>query len=101
MNGLWFGILAFLLAAVNLGRALCKKERGGHLLLFGSLACGCLALLEEYHLAVRWTEWEDWAALLDVLPGMERVLLTALFLGLALNLAAAVLYEGRKKEKTS
>lgn len=97
VSWLFFGALAFLLALLNLGRAVRGKERGGAFLLFGSLACGSLTLAAEYHLAVNWVERGDYAALEDVLPGMERVLLVALFLGLVLNRAAAALYEGQKR----
>lgn len=101
MSWLLLGALAFLLALVNLALALLGKGRGQSLLLFGSLACGVLAMLEEYRLAVEWVQKEDWSALMDVLPSMELVLTAAVFAGLGLNLAALVLHRVWKKEKTS
>ena len=101
MSWLLLGSFAFLLALVNLALALLGKGRGQNALLFGSLACGVLALLEEYRLAVEWVQKEDWSALMDVLPGMELVLTAAVFAGLGLNLAALVLHRVWKKEKTS
>lgn len=101
MTWLFMGALAFLLALVNLALALLGKRRGQSALLFGSLACGVLAMLEEYRLAVQWVQKEDWSALMDVLPGMEMVLTAAVFLGLGFNLAAMVLHQVRRKEKTS
>ena len=101
MSWLVCGSLAFLLALVNLAMALQGKKRGHAGLLFGSMACGALTLLEEYRMAVRWVQREDWSALMDVLPGMELILTWALFLGLGLNLAALVLHRRREKEKTS
>lgn len=101
MSWLLLGALAFLLALVNLALALLGKERGQNGLLFGSLACGVLAMLEEYRLAVEWVQREDWSALMDVLPAMEMVLTAAIFLGLGLNLAALVLHGVRRKEKIS
>lgn len=101
MSWLLLGALAFLLALVNLALALLGKGRGQSLLLFGSLACGVLAMLEEYRLAVEWVQKEDWSALMDVLPGMELVLTAAIFLGLGLNLAALLLRRVRRNEKTS
>ncbi len=101
MSWLVCGSLAFLLALVNLAMALLGKKRGHAGLLFGSMACGALTLLEEYRMAVRWVQREDWSALMDVLPGMELILTWALFLGLGLNLAALVLRRRREKEKTS
>ena len=101
MSWLLLGVLAFLLALVNLGLALLGKGRGQSALLFGSLACGVLAMLEEYRMAVEWVQKEDWSALMDVLPAMELVLTAAIFIGLALNLAALVLHRVRKKEETS
>ena len=101
MSWLLLGALAFLLALVNLALALLGKGRGQSGLLFGSLACGVLAMLEEYRLAVEWVQKEDWSALMDVLPGMELVLTAAIFLGLGLNLAALLLRRARRNEKTS
>ena len=69
-----YGALAFLLALVNLALALLGKGRGQNVLLFGSLACGVLTMLEEYRMAVEWVQKEDWSALLDVLPAMETPL---------------------------
>ena len=101
MSWLLLGALAFLLALVNLALALLGKGRGQSGLLFGSLACGVLAMLEEYRLAVEWVQKEDWSALMDVLPGMELALTAAIFLGLGLNLAALLLRRVRRNEKTS
>ena len=101
MSWLLLGALAFLLALVNLVLALMRKGWGQSVLLFGSLACGILAMLEEYRLAVQWVQKGDWSALMDVLPGMELVLTVAIFLGLSLNLAVLVLHRVRRKEKTS
>lgn len=101
MSWLLLGALAFLLALVNLALALLGKGRGQTALLYGSLACGVLAMLEEYRLAVQWVQKGDWSALMDVLPGMELVLTVAIFLGLSLNLAVLVLHRVRRKEKTS
>ena len=101
MSWLLLGALAFLLALENLALALLGKGRGQSGLLFGSLACGVLAMLEEYRLAVEWVQKEDWSALMDVLPGMELVLTAAIFLGLGLNLAALLLSRVRRNEKTS
>lgn len=101
MSWLLLGAPAFLLALVNLALALLGKGRGQSGLLFGSLACGVLAMLEEHRLAVEWVQKEDWSALMDVLPGMELVLTAAIFLGLGLNLAALVFHRVRRKEKTS
>ena len=101
MSWLLLGALAFLLALVNLTLALLGKGREQNGLLFGSLACGVLAMLEEYRLAVQWVQKGDWSTLMDVLPAMEMVLTAAIFLGLGLNLAALVLHRVRRKEKTS
>lgn len=101
MSWLLLGALAFLLALANLVLALVGRKRGQTALLYGSLACGVLAMLEEYRLAVQWVQKGDWSALMDVLPGMELVLTVAIFLGLSLNLAVLVLHRVRRKEKTS
>ena len=101
MSWLLLGALAFLLALVNLALALLGKRREQNGLLFGSLACGVLAMLEEYRLAVQWVQKGDWSALMDVLPCMEPVLTMAVLRGLGLNLAALLVRRAVKGEKTS
>ena len=101
MSWLLLGALAFLLAMANLALALLGKGRGQTALLFGSLACGLFATLEEYRLAVDWVRREDWSALMDVLPGMELILTVAVFAGLGLNLAALAVRRVGKREKIS
>lgn len=100
LNWLVFGAAAFLLALLCLGRAIAGKERGWTLLLYGSLACGVLSLLEEYRAAVDWVRWEDWSALMDVLPNVEPILTAAVLTGLGLDLAAVLIYERRKNQLT-
>lgn len=93
------GGLAFLLAIVNLVRTLLGKGRGWQSLMFASLSCGSLALLEEYRMVSRWLQQGDMAALYDVVPTLAQWLTTALFLGIALNLAVLLLngQKGRAK----
>ena len=101
MSWLLLGALAFLLALVNLALALLGKRREQNGLLFGSLACGVLAMLEEYRLAVQWVQKGDWSALMDVLPCMEPVLTMAVLAGLGQNLTALRLRRAVNGEKTS
>lgn len=94
---LFTGAAAFVLVLVNLCRCARGKTRGRETLLFASLACGALTLLNEYRMAATWIAHGDLAAVEDVVPSMADALTLALLLGLALN--ALVLLAGAKAER--
>ena len=94
----WFplGLLAFVFAGVNLARALTGRRAGWQLLLFLSLACGVFALLAQYQMIRVWVLHSDWSALMDVVPGMSRLLTLCAFAGVLLNAAVLLLNLKRK-----
>ncbi|MBN8235368.1 hypothetical protein JF544_08890 [Halobacillus kuroshimensis] len=56
-----------------------------------------LTLCAEYSLVSQWVIAEDWAALLDVVPGMERALWSLTIVSIMLNTAPVLLEMKRKK----
>lgn len=93
------GSAAFLLAIINLIRSLSSKQKGSQALLFASLSCGVLTLLEEYQMVNTWLMYGDLAALEDVVPTMTHTLAIASYTGIALNLAVLII-NVRKQMKT-
>lgn len=87
-NLMWLvtGGMAFLLAAVNLIRSLLSKKNGWEIMMFASLVCGAVTVLEEYRMAAAWLQHGDIAAAADVVPSLVRILTIALCIGIALNL---------------
>ncbi|WP_066303873.1 MFS transporter [Bacillus sp. FJAT-29814] len=55
------------------------------------LSFTALTLCAEYSLVSDWVEVEDWAALLDVVPGMERALWFLTIVSILLNIAPILL----------
>lgn len=88
---LFWGAAAFLLVIINLIRTVLGKHRGWQALLFASLSCGGLTVLEEYRMVAQWLQWGELAAVQDVVPTMAGTLQTALWIGVLLNLAVLVL----------
>ena len=67
-----FGAAAILAAALNVIWTL--RGRDAKWFRFLSLSCTALTMCGEYHMVKDWVLQEDWSALMDVVPGMERVL---------------------------
>lgn len=55
------------------------------------VSCTALTLCAEYSQIANWVEAEDWAALADVVPGMERVWWFLTIVSIGLNLAPLLL----------
>lgn len=64
-----------------------------------ALSLTALTLCAEYSLIAMWVEAEDWAALSDVVPGMERALWVLTSISIGLNILPIFLE--RIKEKQS
>ena len=94
----WFpvGLLAFVLAGLNLVKNSLGKNKGWHVMMFLSLGCGALAVLLQYYMVYNWVKMEDWSALMDVVPSMSMVLTVAVAAGLVLN--AMVLVQNLRKK---
>ncbi len=61
------------------------------------LSFTALTLCAEYSLISMWVEAEDWAALMDVVPGMERALWFLTIVSILLNIAPILLEFKNKK----
>ena len=95
---LWFplGLIAFLIAGVNLILGSLGKKNPWRLLVFLSLSFALFALLAQYHMVNAWVQAEDWSALMDVVPAMSKMLTGAVVLGLGLNVMT-IIQNMRKK----
>ncbi|WP_427107648.1 hypothetical protein [Lysinibacillus xylanilyticus] len=61
------------------------------------LSFTALTLCSEYSLVSQWVKVEDWAALEDVVPGMERALWFLTVVSILLNIAPLLLELKNKK----
>jgi hypothetical protein len=61
------------------------------------LSFTALTLCSEYGLVSGWIKVEDWSALLDVVPGMEKVLWVLTIISIVLNITP-ILLELKNKE---
>lgn len=98
---LFWGAAAFLLVIINLIRTFLGKRHGWQVLLFASLSCGALTVLEEYRMVARWLQWGDLAAVQDVVPTMAGTLQTAVWIGGLLNLAVLALNLRKERDADS
>lgn len=98
-NIMWLvtGSMAFLLVIINFIRALLSKKKGWQILMFASLSCGAVTVLEEYRMVNRWLQHGDMAALGDVVPALTQTLTTALYIGIGLNLIVLLINSGRNR----
>lgn len=62
------------------------------------LSFTALTLCAEYSLVSEWVKVEDWAALTDVVPGMERALWILTIVSILLNIAPILLERKGKKQ---
>lgn len=61
------------------------------------LSFTALTLCSEYSLVSEWVKVEDWSALLDVVPGMEKALWILTIISIVLN-TTPILLELKNKE---
>ena len=87
-NIMWLitGGAAFLLVVVNLIRSLLSKKEGWQIMMFASLSCGAVTVLEEYRMVNIWLQHGEMAVLEDAVPALTQTLTAALYIGIALNL---------------
>lgn len=79
-----FGGIAIVATFFNL--YLYKVGKDYKLAMALGLSFTALTLCAEYSLVSRWGNVEDWSALLDVVPGMERALWFLTIVSILLNL---------------
>lgn len=90
-----FGVIAIVATFLNLYMYRAGKDY--KLAMAMGLSFTALALCAEYSLISVWVEVEDWAALMDVVPGMERALWFLTIVSILLNIAPILLERKGKK----
>ncbi|MBN8210906.1 hypothetical protein JI666_19340 [Bacillus sp. NTK071] len=89
------GVIAIVVTVINLSLYAAGKDY--KLAMAMGLSFTSLTLCAEYSLVSRWVRVEDWAALLDVVPGMERALWFLTIVSILLNIAPILLERRSKK----
>lgn len=90
-----FGVIAIVATFLNLYMYRAGKDY--KLAMAMGLSFTALTLCAEYSLISVWVEVEDWAALMDVVPGMERALWFLTIVSILLNIAPILLERKCKK----
>ncbi|MEA3319469.1 MAG: hypothetical protein U9Q88_05525 [Bacillota bacterium] len=89
------GVIAIVVTFINLYMYAVGKDY--KLAMALALSFTALTLCAEYSLVSMWVEVEDWAALMDVVPGMERALWFLTIVSILLNIAPIFLERKGKK----
>ncbi|WP_025116070.1 hypothetical protein [Lysinibacillus fusiformis] len=92
---LLFGLIAIVATFINLYMYTTGKDY--KLAMAMGLSFTALTLCSEYSLVSRWVKVEDWAALGDVVPGMERALWFLTIVSILLNIVPILLELKNKK----
>ena len=90
-----FGVIAIVTTFINL--YMYKAGKDYKLAMAVGLSFTALTLCAEYSLVSSWVEVEDWATLMDVVPGMERALWFLTIVSIFLNIAPILLELKDKK----
>jgi hypothetical protein len=90
-----FGVIAIVATFINL--YMYKVGKDYKLAMAMGLSFTALTLCAEYSLVSVWVEVKDWAALEDVVPGMERALWFLTIVSILLNIAPILLELKGKK----
>lgn len=94
-----FGLAA--IGATLLNLTVFMMEKDYKLPMAIALSLTALTLCAEYNLINMWVEAEDWAALMDVVPGMSRALWFLTIAAIFLNLLPIFLENIRQKRFSS
>lgn len=89
------GVIAIVFTFINLYMYAAGKDY--KLAMAMGLSFTALTLCAEYSLVSNWVAVEDWAALMDVVPGMERALWFLTIVSILLNIAPLLLERKNKK----
>lgn len=89
------GSIAIVLTFINLYMYAAGKDY--KLAMALGLSFTALTLCAEYSLVSEWVEVKDWAAIEDVVPGMERALWFLTFVSIILNITPILLERKGKK----
>ncbi|GGA60194.1 hypothetical protein [Ornithinibacillus halotolerans] len=90
-----FGFIAIIATLINLYSYHLGKEY--KLAMAIGLSFTALTVCAEYSLVSRWVAVEDWAAIEDVVPGMERALWFLTIVSILLNIMPILLELKKKK----
>ncbi|MFJ5771649.1 hypothetical protein [Psychrobacillus sp. NPDC093180] len=90
-----FGVIAIVATIINL--YMYKVGKDYKLAMAIGLSFTALTLCSEYSLVSGWVTVEDWSALMDVVPGMERALWFLTIVSILLNIAPILLELKGKK----
>lgn len=88
-------LIAFIATFINLYRYATGKDY--KLAMAMGLSFTALTLCAEHSLVSNWVKVEDWAALLDVVPTMEKALWFLTMVSILLNIAPILLDVKNKK----
>ncbi|QTM98175.1 hypothetical protein ERJ70_01920 [Sediminibacillus dalangtanensis] len=94
---MWLILGAIAIVATFINLYMYKAGKDYKLAMAMGLSFTALTLCAEYSLVSRWVKVEDWAALLDVVPGMERALWVLTIVSILLNIAPILLERKGKK----
>ena len=83
------GVLAIAATFTNL--YLYRAGKDYRLAMAMGLSLTAFTLCAEYSLVSDWVKAEDWAALMDVVPGMERALWVLTIISILLNISPILL----------
>lgn len=89
------GLIAIVATFINLYLYIAGKDY--KLAMALGLSFTALTICADYSLVSMWVEVEDWAALLDVVPSMERALWFLTIISILLNIAPVLLDMKNKK----
>ena len=90
-----FGVISIIVTFINLYMYTAGKDY--KLAMAMGLSFTALTLCAEYSLVSDWVEVKDWAALDDVVPGMEKALWFLTIVSFILNIAPILLERKGKK----
>ena len=89
------GFISIVATFINL--YMYKMRKDYKLAMAMGLTFTALTLISEYSLISRWVKTEDWSALLDVVPSMEKTLWILTIISILLNISPILLELKSKK----
>ncbi|PRR78122.1 hypothetical protein CLLI_18860 [Clostridium liquoris] len=94
---MWIILGAIAIVATFTNLYMYKAGKDYKLAMAIGLSFTALELCLEYSLVSGWVKVEDWSALLDVVPGMERALWVLTIISIVLNITPILLELKNKK----
>lgn len=94
---MWFILGLIAIGATFINLYMYKTGKDYKLAMAMGLSFTALTLCAEHSLVSNWVKSEDWSALLDVVPTMEKALWFLTFISILLNIAPILLERKDKK----